>query len=97
MEKEKIIEKLKEVVDPELGYNVVDLGLIYGIETKGKKVKVIMGLTSPFCPFAWFLVKQAEEKLRELGLDAEVEISNEPWSPERMSPELRKKLGLEKV
>jgi len=93
----RIMEKLKEVIDPELGISIVDLGLIYGVEVEGKKVKVKLTLTTPLCPLGGFVIASVEEKIRELGYEPEVELTfDPPWTPERMSPELKRKFGLEK-
>jgi metal-sulfur cluster biosynthetic enzyme len=94
--KEKALEALKEVVDPEIGANIVDLGLIYDLKIDGNKVKVLMTLTSIGCPLAGFLIEEVESKLKEAGFE-NVEINltfDPPWTPERMSKELRKRLGI---
>ena len=92
----EVIEKLREVMDPELGVNIVDLGLIYGVEVKGKKVKIKMTFTTPACPLLNFLVQNVEAKAKEAGAeDVQVELVwDPPWSPEKMSPEAKKKLGI---
>lgn len=95
---EKDVEKaLKGVKDPELGINLVVLGLIYDIEVDGGDVKVVMSLTSPMCPVAGEIVEQAKEAI--LAVDdvetADVELTfNPPWTPERISPLIRASLGL---
>jgi len=93
--KKKIIEALKEVVDPELGLNVIDLGLIYDIKVEKEKVFVKMTLTSSFCPMSQFLVNEVENKIKEIGAkDVKVQVVfKPPWSPERMSKKARKLLG----
>ncbi len=86
-------EALKTVVDPEVGQNIVDLGLVYDVKVEGKRARVTMTLTTPMCPIGGLLISQVEERLRELGYEPEVELTFEPpWTPERMSPELRKKI-----
>ncbi len=92
--KEKdVIEKLKEVKDPELGIDIYTLGLIYKITIDDEGVEVLMTLTTPLCPFANELVTEVEEKLAELKAgDARVEITfDPPWEP---SEELRAMLGV---
>lgn len=88
---------LKNVKDPELGFDVVVLGLIYEIRIDGGDVHVTMSLTSPFCPVAGQIVEQARELVASLeGVEhAEVELTfDPPWTPERMSPLIRASLGL---
>ena len=95
---EKDIEKaLKGVKDPELGIDLVVLGLIYDIEVEKGDVKMIMSLTSPMCPVAGEIVEQAKEAI--LGVDgvesADVQLTfDPPWTPERMNPLVRSSLGL---
>lgn len=88
---------LKGVKDPELGIDLVVLGLIYDIEVEGGDVKTVMSLTSPMCPVAGEIVEQAKEAI--LGVDgvesADVQLTfDPPWSPERMNPLVRSSLGL---
>jgi len=95
-EKEKIIEVLKQVVDPEIGINVWDLGLIYGVEVdEGDRVNIKMTLTVPGCPLAAYLVQAVKLKLQEAGFrDVNVELVWEPrWTPERMSDKAKEMLG----
>lgn len=88
---------LKTVKDPELGLDLVVLGLVYDIEVKGEDVHVVISLTSPMCPVAGQIVEDAKQAV--LALDevntAEVELTFEPpWTPERISPLIRSSLGL---
>ncbi len=93
--KKLIEEKLKEVIDPEIGFDVISLGLIYNIEVKNKKAKITMTLTSPFCPYGSMLIEMVKRKVEELGLEVEIELTfNPPWSIEKASKNVRKKLGL---
>ena len=95
---EKDIRKaLKEVKDPELGLDLVVLGLIYEIEIEEAAVKATMSLTSPFCPVAGQIVEDVKQAIEAIeGVDtAEVELTFEPpWTPERISPLIRASLGL---
>lgn len=87
---------LRGVTDPELGINVVDLGLIYTIETEGETIRVRMTLTTPTCPLAATLPARVEEALRAafVGHAVEVAVVWEPhWTPERMSADARRRLG----
>ncbi len=101
--KEEVYEKLKKVMDPELGISIVDLGLIYRIEMKGKKdgreqVYIEMTFTTPACPLANFMLDDLKHKLDEIkDVDFDVKVVFEPrWTPDRISKEARKKLGIEK-
>lgn len=94
--KEQILEKLKEVIDPELNINIVDLGLIYDINIGDGEVKITMTLTSPGCPLSGFFTEEVESKIKTLT-DAErvlVElVYDPPWTPARMTEISRKQLG----
>jgi len=76
---------LKEVLDPEVGINVVDLGLVKEIVVNGGAVEVRMVLTTPACPLIGYLVEQVRRKARSVdGVETvEVTILDEPWSWER--------------
>lgn len=92
------MEALKEVYDPEIPFNVVDLGLIYGVEVDGRKVKVKMTLTAIGCPVSYFLVEMVrdviKEKIPEVE-DVEVDlVFDPPWTPDRIKPEVRRLLGI---
>jgi metal-sulfur cluster biosynthetic enzyme len=88
---------LKTVKDPELGLDLVVLGLVYGIEIDDAKVRATISLTSPFCPVAGQIVEDAKTAIQGLeGVEeAEVNLSfDPPWTPERISPLIRSSLGL---
>jgi metal-sulfur cluster biosynthetic enzyme len=88
---------LKTVKDPELGLDLVVLGLVYDIEVKGNDAKAIISLTSPLCPVAGQIVEDARQAILNLAEveNAEVELTfNPPWTPERISPLIRSSLGL---
>ena len=90
-------QTLRQIIDPELGCNIVDLGLIYEVVLEGAHVRVAMTLTSPGCPMGGILIAAAESALREMpGIaDAEVRLVWEPpWSVARMSPAAREQLGV---
>ena len=90
---QQVIEKLKEVKDPELGVDVWTLGLIYKIVITDDATEVLMTLTSPFCPFANDLIADVEKKVGALDHgDTLVDITfDPPWEP---TEELRASLGL---
>lgn len=95
---EKQVRKnLKNVIDPELDINIVDLGLIYEIDVdEESNVDILMTLTTPGCPLHSVfdeLVKKEVKKIEEVG-DIDVELTFEPrWSPEEMSDEARDEIG----
>ena len=92
-----LLDALKEVVDPELMINIVDLGLVYNIEQENDKVKVEMTLTSPACPAGPQIVQQSKQALEKVEGVKEAEIKlvlSPPWSPDRMTDEARDHLGI---
>ena len=94
---EEVIEIIKDCYDPEIPINIYDLGLIYEIDAKPESVGVKMTLTTQGCPAAQTLPEQVRQKISStLGItQVNVELTfNPPWSPERISPEGRKKLGI---
>jgi metal-sulfur cluster biosynthetic enzyme len=87
---------LTNVIDPELGLDFVELGLIYGIEVTGADVHVTFSLTSPGCPIGPQVSEQIEEFVSELDGVESVESSmvfTPPWTPERMSEDAKFALG----
>jgi len=93
--KGKILEKLKEVIDPELGYDIVSLGEVEDIKVEGKKVYVKLLPTTPLCPFLPFIYSGVVQKIEDLGFEAEVEVDYEnQWNLDRIDPEIRKKLNI---
>ena len=93
----ELLEALRQVVDPELMINIVDLGLIYDVEQVDSKVNVEMTLTSPACPAGPQIMQQAKMALENLEDVDQAEIKlvmTPPWSPERMTDEARDQLGI---
>ncbi|MDA8743186.1 metal-sulfur cluster assembly factor [Rubripirellula amarantea] len=100
---DKVREALKQVIDPELYVNIVDLGLIYLVDVKDEKedgrhdVYIEMTMTSPMCPAGPQLVagtKGAAEGLEEVDT-CEVKVVMEPaWTPEKMTDDARDHLGI---
>ena len=96
VDERQVIEKLKNCIDPELGINIVDLGLIYSVGIDDSRVNVLMTLTTPGCPLDSYFVKDITDKLKTLkGVrDVSVELTFEPpWSPTKMSTESKDILG----
>jgi len=92
--KDQIIEKLKEVEDPELFLDIWFLGLIYGIEIEEARVKIDLTFTSPMCPAGPLLINQIKEKVGELEEVSEVDVEvvfDPPWEP---SDEVKAMLGM---
>ncbi len=95
--KEDVIKALKKVYDPEIPVNIVDLGLIYGIEIKDNSVNIKMTMTAPGCPLGFLLVDMVKEAVKEeIPSVKEVNVKlvwDPPWTPERMSEEAKRLLG----
>lgn len=89
--------KLEEVLDPELNISIVDLGLVYKVET-APKIKITMTLTTIGCPLISTLEQEIKQKLKEIGVDEntiKVDLTFEPpWSMEKMSPKAKAMLGI---
>ncbi|AFK22039.1 metal-sulfur cluster assembly factor [Pyrococcus sp. ST04] len=95
---EMILERLKEVIDPEIGIDVVNLGLIYELKINpDNTVYIKMTMTTPGCPLTLWILRAVEEKVLEIpGVkDVEVELTfDPPWTPDRMSEEAKRRLGM---
>jgi metal-sulfur cluster biosynthetic enzyme len=94
--REEVVEALRQVEDPELGMDIVDLGLMYDVEVDGSKVKVIYSLTSMGCPVGPMIDEQIGEVTRAVPGVEEVETEltwDPPWSPEKMSDDAKFILG----
>jgi metal-sulfur cluster biosynthetic enzyme len=95
--KEEVFEALKQVEDPELGMDIVELGLLYDVEVDGARVKVIHSLTSMGCPAGPMIQEDINRTTREVqGVeDVEIELTwDPPWTPERMSDDAKFILGI---
>ena len=96
VDEEDVIEALSNVIDPELGLDFVELGLVYGVEIDGGTVNVTFTLTTPACPIGPQVSEQIEEFVGELdGVDDVTSsmVFQPPWSPERMSEDAKFALG----
>ena len=90
-------EKLKPIVDPDLGVSIVDLGLIYAIRIDGSHVEVDMTLTSMGCPAGELLYDTVRQTISKIGGVDQVKVNlvwDPPWSMDRVEPELRFSLGI---
>ncbi len=96
--KENVMNKLKEVIDWEIGLDVVTLGLVYEVNVDdSNNVKVLMTMTTPMCPLAGAILSDAESKVKAVeGIgNVEVELTfDPPWTPDRIDPAVRKQLGI---
>ena len=95
--KNKIVEAIKKVYDPEIPVDIYQLGLIYDIKIKKGDVEVIMTLTSPFCPVAGSLPKEVAARVAEVECvkKSNVELVFEPaWSMDLMSDEAKLELNM---
>ncbi|SEG65337.1 Metal-sulfur cluster biosynthetic enzyme [Thermomonospora echinospora] len=92
-EHEEILEALKDVVDPELGINVVDLGLVYGIDVVDEVATLDMTLTSAACPLTDVIEDQAHGALEGLVKDVKINwVWLPPWGPDKISEDGREQL-----
>lgn len=97
LSEETVRETLRQVVDPELGCNIIDLGLVYSTEIAAERVRVVMTLTTAGCPMHESLIAGVRTVLLSLpGVrEAEVEVVwDPPWNPAMMTPEGRARVGL---
>ena len=95
---EEVFTVLKDVFDPEIPVNIVDLGLVYDVKVEGTECKITMSLTSKACPEARTIPEVMKRKVHEMdGIDGcEIEIVWEPmWNPRMISAEGRRLLGME--
>ena len=93
-----IVEGLREVYDPELHYNIYDLGLIYEVGVDEGDIHILMTLTTPACPVGPMIVEQINENISLIpGVkDVDIEFTFNPaWNPEMMTDEARADLGLD--
>ena len=97
IEEATLHETLRQVVDPELDCNIVDLGLVYGIAIAGAKVTVTMTLTTPGCPMHESIAWGVKCALLNLAGVEEVDVQvvwDPPWTPARMSERGREQAGV---
>lgn len=94
---DEVRDALMTVMDPEAGMNIVDLGLVYGVELKADGVYVTMTMTSPACPATGQVVDEVRAAIRRIApRDARVMVNvvwDPPWTPERMSDLARTTFG----
>ena len=87
-----LLEKLRKIIDPDLGVSIIDLGMVYDLKVNRDLVNVEMTLTSPGCPYGHLLISQVEQQIIEEPDIKKVNVNlvwNPPWSEDRMSEELK--------
>lgn len=95
--KDQVMEKLEDVIDPELYISVVDLGLIYDVEIKDKDIDIKMTLTTIGCPLFGLIEGDIKEKVSSLGDVGKVHVDlvfDPPWDMEKMSERGKAQLGI---
>jgi metal-sulfur cluster biosynthetic enzyme len=93
---DEVTEALSNVIDPELGLDFVELGLIYGVEVDGGRVEITFTLTTPACPIGPQVSEQIQEFVGEIAGVEEViptMVFSPPWSPDKMSEDAKFALG----
>jgi metal-sulfur cluster biosynthetic enzyme len=92
----EVLETLTGVLDPELGINIVDLGLVYRVDVENSHVRITMTMTTPGCPAHQTLTDEVEAAVKEIPWITDVMVRvvwSPPWTPERLSPRARAQLG----
>lgn len=95
--KEEIFEVLKGVIDPEIGINIVDLGLVYDVDITDESITVTMTLTTPGCPMHNSITSWIEKIVNQFEPDKKVIVNLvwEPhWTPDKMTWEAKEQLGM---
>ena len=98
LNKDKVIDALKEVFDPEIPVNIVDLGLIYDVDINGSDVDVKMTLTAAGCGMGPYIAQQAEWAISELEDVEDVNVDivfDPPWDPEKITEDGKKLLDID--
>ena len=95
--KNKIIDEIKKIYDPEIPVNIYELGLIYDVSVEGKNVKIKMTLTTPNCPVAESLPKEVKDSVMQVNGVEKVDLELEwdpPWDKSMMSESAKLELNL---
>jgi metal-sulfur cluster biosynthetic enzyme len=91
---EPLIEELKKVMDPEIGLNVLELGLVRNVAILNGEAKMVMIMTTPFCPYAPALLETTRQQAEAgLKMPTSVSLSYEPWDPSMMDENARMEWG----
>lgn len=94
LDRKEVARVLKYVIDPEVGINIVDLGLVYDLHLEGERAALVLTMTTPACPMSRYIMQQAEMVLSRIRgiLDVDVQLVwDPPWSPAMIEPEVREK------
>jgi metal-sulfur cluster biosynthetic enzyme len=87
---EALIEELKKVMDPEIGLNVLELGLVRNVAVIDGEAKIIMIMTTPFCPYGPALLETTRQQAEKgLQIPTTIDLSYEPWDPSMMDENAR--------
>jgi metal-sulfur cluster biosynthetic enzyme len=93
---EAVLQALRDVYDPEIGVNVVDLGLVYRLEINQGNVDIDLSMTTPGCPAIGPMLEMADRAVRQVPGVKDVHIElvwDPPWTPDRMSDDVKRALG----
>lgn len=94
--KEQILDALRDVIDPEIGINIADLGLVYTAEERDGHIHVTMTMTTAACPMGGMLKDQARGAIKRKFLDKSVDVElvwTPPWNADMMSETAKRILG----
>jgi metal-sulfur cluster biosynthetic enzyme len=92
---EGLLQALRAVVDPEIGMNVVELGLVRNVEIQADRAHIMMIMTTPFCPYAPQLLEQARRTAQDyLGVPTTIEMGMQMWDPSMMEDGVADDWGL---
>lgn len=92
---EGLREALRAVIDPEIGMNVIELGLLRNVEIEPDRAHIVMIMTTPFCPYAPQLLEQSRRRAQEyLGVPTTIEMGLEMWDPSMMEEGVADDWGL---
>lgn len=93
---EMVREALREVIDPEIGVNIVDLGMVYDVAIEDRAATITMTLTTPMCPLSEYIDQAVKEALEPVPVVDEVTVNlvwTPPWNPSMMSEDAKLELG----
>ena len=94
--RQDVVKALEAVVDPELGLNIVEMGLLYGVTVENGEVEVRMTLSARACPLHASILSGAENVIKRLDGVRAVKVElvwDPPWTPDMIAPETRKRMG----